>query len=147
MLAFAADNANVMVGSKNSIASLLQNEIPNLFIMRCTCHSLARCATAAANKLPREVEEILRKVYLYFKHSANRQHNFELVQRVLHLKILKILKIADIRWLSLNTCMQSFLDLLPALRKYFEEELAPLKNAFKLSKKQMELRTTIESIY
>lgn len=36
MIAFAADCANSMVGA---LSSRLKNDIPNLFIMKCICHS------------------------------------------------------------------------------------------------------------
>lgn len=147
MIALAADNASVMVGEKESVAALFKKEIPNLFIIRCTCHSLARCAFYATAKLPYEVEKLLQKVYAHFKYSSKRLHNFEHVQEILNMKILKILKLATTRWLSLNSCVQRFLDLLPALKKYFQNELEYFNNKFKLIREEAELKKSVEEIY
>lgn len=62
MIALAADNANV-VGEYHSLATLFKKEMLHLFIMRCTCHSLAQRALQVAEKLLSEVENLLRNVY------------------------------------------------------------------------------------
>lgn len=56
MIGFASDGANSMMGVNNSLKTLLQKDIPNLFIMKCICNSLALCANYACTKLPVKVE-------------------------------------------------------------------------------------------
>ncbi|KAK2727031.1 hypothetical protein QYM36_007775 [Artemia franciscana] len=46
------DNASVNTGSVKRLGVLLKEEVPNLFILVCTSHSLALYATYAAKKLP-----------------------------------------------------------------------------------------------
>lgn len=67
MIGFAADGANVMMGQHNSLLKLLKDDIPDLFVMKCICHSLHLCASYACNKLPRIVEDVARDVYNYFQ--------------------------------------------------------------------------------
>lgn len=52
-IGFAADSFNVMQGNKNSVQALFRKDIPNIFIMKCICHSLALCAEYACRKFPR----------------------------------------------------------------------------------------------
>jgi len=77
MVGFASDGANTMFGSHHSVKTLLQNDIPDLFVMKCICHSLALCASYASNKLPDSVENLVRDIYTYFKYSFKRQTEFK----------------------------------------------------------------------
>lgn len=44
MIGFAVDGANAMMGSRNSLKTLLAKDILTLFSMKCVCHLLALCA-------------------------------------------------------------------------------------------------------
>ena len=72
IIGFAADCASNMMGKHNSVATRLKQEIPNLFIWKCICHSFNLCALYAWAKLPRHVEDLARDIYSYFQHSAKR---------------------------------------------------------------------------
>lgn len=63
LLGFASDGANVMFGRNNSMITHLKNDIPNLFTMKCICHSFALCASHACEKLPRGLEDFCREVF------------------------------------------------------------------------------------
>lgn len=69
LIVFGADGANVMMGKHNSVITRLQAEIPNIFILKCICHSFSLCASNACLKLPRGIEDVVRNTY-----------NFQLVQ-------------------------------------------------------------------
>lgn len=47
LIGFASDGAATMFGSRHSVKTLLENEIPELFVMKCVCHTLALCASYA----------------------------------------------------------------------------------------------------
>ncbi|KAL3187612.1 hypothetical protein MRX96_025102 [Rhipicephalus microplus] len=66
LIGFAADGANVMMGARHSVASMLQAQIPGIFILKCICHSFHLCASYACKTLPRGVEDLARDVYNYF---------------------------------------------------------------------------------
>lgn len=62
LIGYASDGANAMFGIKNSIKTLLEEEVPGLFVMKCICHSLALCCSHTAEKLPNFVEDVVRDV-------------------------------------------------------------------------------------
>ena len=97
MLGFAADTTNVMFGEHNSIASRLREENPHIFLMKCICHSAHLCASHACEKLPRNVEELLRDIYNYFAHSAKRQSQYAVVQHFIDIEPHKILRPSQTR--------------------------------------------------
>lgn len=72
MIGFASDGASVMMGAHNSLASRLKSDIPDLFVMKCICHSFHLCASYACATLPRAVEQLARDVYNYFMSSPKR---------------------------------------------------------------------------
>ncbi|CAH1104675.1 unnamed protein product [Psylliodes chrysocephalus] len=65
LIGFAADGANNMMGAHNSLASRLREKCPNLFMMKCVCHSFHLYASYACEKLPSEVEQLARDVRLF----------------------------------------------------------------------------------
>lgn len=64
LIGVASDGANVMVGKNNSFFSHLQNDLPNLVLMQCICHSAALVASKATEKLPRSPEDLIRLVIM-----------------------------------------------------------------------------------
>ena len=47
MIGYASDTTNVMFGEHHSVVSLLKEHLPNLFVMKCLCHSAHLCALHA----------------------------------------------------------------------------------------------------
>jgi hypothetical protein len=122
MIGFAADGTNTMMGANNSLQSLLKKDVPNLFIMKCVCHSLALCASYASEKIPDDVENLIKNIYTYFKYSSKRQIEFKNFQRFTEVKPHKLLKPCQTRWLSLHACISRVLEQWPALQLYFQAE-------------------------
>jgi hypothetical protein len=73
IIGYASDTTNVMFGQFNSVVSCLKEKLPNIFIMRCICHTAHLCASHACEKLPRTAEELIHDICNYFWHSAKRQ--------------------------------------------------------------------------
>lgn len=121
MLGFAADGANAMLGPHHSLSSLLKNDIPRLFIMKCICHSYALCASYACLKLPRGIEDLARDVYSYFSCSPKRQGTFQEFQEFVQAKPHKLLHPCQTRWLSLESVVSRLLEQYNALRLYFTD--------------------------
>ena len=105
IIGFAADTTNVMFGQHNSVVSRFKENIPNIFILHCICHSAHLCALYAFEKLPRAPEDLIHDVYNYFCHSAKRQAEFEKFQVFAEVEPHKILKRCQTRWLSLHACV------------------------------------------
>ncbi|CAH1997278.1 unnamed protein product [Acanthoscelides obtectus] len=58
-----------MLGANNSLASRLKEKCPNVFLMKCICHSFHLCASYACEKLPNDVQQLARDVYNLFSNS------------------------------------------------------------------------------
>ncbi len=119
LIGFAADGANVMLGAHHSLSSLLKKDIPNLYIMKCICHSFALCASYACLKLPRSLEDLARDIYNYFHCSPKRMGDFEEFQKFLQVKPHKLLHPSQTRWLSLEMVVARLLEQNEALKLYF----------------------------
>ena len=118
MVGFAADGASVMMGVKNSLSTLLKTDIPNLFIMKCICHSFNLCASYACKCLPRWVEDMIRDIHNYFL-SPKQLGILKEFQEFAQTKPHKLLHPCQTRWLSLHSAVKRVLDQLPALILFF----------------------------
>lgn len=105
LLGFAADNAAVMMGKFNGVQAKLKQINPNIFVMGCICHSLHLCASAAAEKLPKQIEDFVRDIYNYLNCSSKRIVEYKEFQEYARLKPHKLLKPSQTRWLSLEVCV------------------------------------------
>lgn len=122
MIGFASDGANAMFGCKNSVKTLFESEINGVFVMKCLCHSLALCCSYACEKIPDEVENLIRGIYTYMKYSYKRQKNFVEFQNFIESKPHKLLQPSQTRWLSLLACVKRVTEQFPALKLYFQGE-------------------------
>ncbi len=110
LIGFAADGANSMLGEHHSLSSLLQADIPHLFVMKCICHSYALCASNACLKLPRSIKELARDIYSYFSCIPKRVGELEEFQKFVNVKPHKILHPSQTRWLSLHMVVSRLLE-------------------------------------
>ncbi|XP_075543858.1 zinc finger BED domain-containing protein 5-like [Dermacentor variabilis] len=120
LIGFAADGANVMMGAHHSVASLLQEEIPGLFIMKCVCDSFHLCASYACKTLPRGVEDLARDVFNYFL-SPKQTSAFQEFQKLAEVKPHELLHPSQTRWLSLQVVVTRLLEQMPALILFFKK--------------------------
>lgn len=119
MIGFASDGASVMMGAHNSLASRLKSDIPDLFVMKCICHSFHLCASYACATLPRVVEQLARDVYNYFMSSPKRLSELKEFQEFVKVKPHKLLHPSQTRWLSLQAVVSRLLEQYDALQLYF----------------------------
>lgn len=124
LIGFAADGAATMTGRLSSVSVLLGNDVPHLFVMKCVCHSLARCLFYAMGKLPAMIEKVIKNTYLYIRYSCKRLEHLKQIQCLLNLKMHKILKVCDTRWLSHKEAVQRILEQYIALKEFFQKEVA-----------------------
>lgn len=121
MIGFAADGTNSMFGQHHSLSKLLSDDIPDLFLMKCICHSFHLCASYACKELPRNIEDFAREVYTFIQNSPKRIAAFQEFQAFVNVKPHKLLKPCQTRWLSLMQVVKRLLEQLPALKLYFQE--------------------------
>lgn len=130
---FASDNAAVMVGKKSGVRSLFLKQNPNMFTLGCMCHSIHLCSSAAAKKIPQNIEVLLRNIYVYFSHSTKKQIEFKEFQEYFNVEKHKILKTSFTRWLALEQVVARTLEQWPAILHYF------LENSFESSDSNLDL--------
>lgn len=121
LIGFASDGASCMMGVHNSLSTKLKSHIPNLFLMKCTCHSFVLCANYACEKLPEAVELLARDIYTYFHQSYKRQNEFTQFQNFVAVKPHKMLQPSHTRWLSLHSVVKRILEQYNALLLYFTD--------------------------
>lgn len=121
LIGFASDGASVMMGTHNSLSTKLKSEIPNLFLLKCSCHSFSLCANYACEKLPENIELLARNIYTYFHQSYKRQHELIQFQNFVNVKPHKLLQPSHTRWLSLLSVVKRILEQYDALILYFTD--------------------------
>ncbi|CAH1365192.1 unnamed protein product [Tenebrio molitor] len=105
--------------SSGGVQARFQEINPSIFVLGCTCHSMHLCASAAACKLPKSVEEFVRNIYNHFSNSSNRAERLEEFQHFLNMKPAKMLHPSQTRWLSLQAVVNRVLESWDALKLYF----------------------------
>lgn len=119
IIGYASDGANVMMGAQNSLATRFKNDIPNIFILKCICHSFHLSASYACTKLPHWVEETARDIYTFLNTSPKRLSAYAEFQSFLNIKPHKILQPCQTRWLSLLPVVNRLLEQYESLKLYF----------------------------
>ncbi|XP_008553290.3 uncharacterized protein LOC103575332 [Microplitis demolitor] len=127
IIGFASDEASIMMGKDNSVASRFLEICLGIYIFKCICHSLHLCASNACKKLPKSCKDLTRNVYGEFKNSAKQQHLFKKFQIFLDIDIHKILCLAQTRWLSLKTVVSRIIEQWPALELYFRDQMLTIR--------------------
>lgn len=67
MLAIGTDGESNLCGVNHSLYTLLMEEIPQLMLLKCTCHSIHLCVSKAATVLPSNLHFLNREVYSWVK--------------------------------------------------------------------------------
>nr|XP_029734554.1 uncharacterized protein LOC115269891 [Aedes albopictus] len=125
---FASDGAAVMMGVSNSVMRLLKSDCPDMVVIKCTCHSLALCASYACEKIPDYLEHLLKDIYSYISNSPKRTSEFDMIQEILDLQPLKMLHPSATRWLSLEAVVKRCLDRFSELILFFKFQCNVDKN-------------------
>ena len=123
LLAIGTDNASVMVGVNNGVYQKLKKDIPNLILIKCTCHSLQLAMShASSDSLPRNLEYLIAETHKWFSNSATRQLNYcNLYQSLNDGKSpLKIPMNCKTRWLSIEPAVERIISQWTELKAHFE---------------------------
>ncbi|CAH2010649.1 unnamed protein product [Acanthoscelides obtectus] len=99
LIGFASDGASAMMGIHSSLSTKLKADIPNLFIMKCVCHSFSLCVNYACAKLTDDVEQMDRDVHTYLQYSFK----FAEFQEFVAVKPHKIIQPSQTRCCRKNT--------------------------------------------
>ncbi|XP_045112696.1 uncharacterized protein LOC123505453 [Portunus trituberculatus] len=118
MIGIAADGGNSVLGDSHSLSSLLKEDIPHLFVMKCISHSFSLCASSACLKLPYSLEDLARNVYSYFQLSPN-HIVFQEFEAFASVKAYKFLHPEQTRLLSVHELVSKILENYDVLMSYF----------------------------
>ena len=77
VVAFCSDTANVMMGEKHSVATILKDLLPNVLVIKCSYHLIHLCASHACLKLPKSLEDLCRNIHTHFSLSSKRQDSLK----------------------------------------------------------------------
>ena len=72
LVKLGTDEANVILGARNSVMSRLRCKQPALIALHCHCHIAALIANEACKVLPDELEDLTTDVWYYFQKSPRR---------------------------------------------------------------------------
>ncbi|XP_022160408.1 uncharacterized protein LOC111026609 [Myzus persicae] len=128
IIGYCADNASVMMGSKESFKVHLLNDNSNIIVNGCICHSFHLIASSAASCIPSNIEILLQNISSYFSRSPKRQSVLKELQRYLNESQLKILSPSQTRWLALDKCVERVLSQWRILNDLFRLAYVEEKN-------------------
>lgn len=107
---YAADNASVNYGVRQSVFTELKKEIGSILKANCYAHVTHNTPKTAADALKCDIETVITSVYSHFSVSANRRiqliNFFEFVDVEYH----ELLRHVPTRWLSLGSAIDRLLD-------------------------------------
>lgn len=119
MVGFCSDTTAVMAGSHHSVFTELKKELPQICLLKCSSHQLHLAGSWACNKLPKEVEDLLRNIYAHFHRSYQRQVILKEFQAFYEVDEHNILRSSQTRWLSLKQSVDRVLEQYEPLTRYF----------------------------
>ena len=129
VVGYASGGENIMQGQGKSVLTRLKDVVPDLFVLKCFCHSFHLIASYAYKNLSKSVEELVHDVYNYCKNSPNKQKSYGEFQHFVRCQPQKILKPCQTHWLSLLLCVTLMLQQWPALLQYFISEAMETKSS------------------
>lgn len=122
-VASSTDGAAVMTGAVSGLSTRLQSKFPFVEGVNCASHRMALAGKVLKdNRIYRRIESLLHSVYNFFGRSGKRRDELAYVQRMHDLPALKVLRVHDIRWLSVEGVLDQFLDNYEASLIYFAEQ-------------------------
>ncbi|XP_065582940.1 uncharacterized protein LOC136042021 [Artemia franciscana] len=128
MISIGFDNASVNTGVQAGLGALLiagstggmvDDALPELFVLGCTSHSLALVASHASKRLPEGLEPMLRDLMNYVANSPKRIVELKEIQQFTELKVHRMLQISNTRWLSMEQAISRVLEQWNALVMFF----------------------------
>ncbi|XP_046805584.1 uncharacterized protein LOC124419612 [Lucilia cuprina] len=122
LVGIGTDNANVMIGKNKSVHVALKKDVPDLVLVKCVCHSLQLAVNQSLKDfLPTNLEFIVYETFNWFSKSSNRQQSYKTLYENLNGKEpLKITRISDTRWLSVEIAVVRILFQWDELKLHFE---------------------------
>lgn len=122
LIGLGTDGASALCGKHNSVFKLFKDEVPNLQLVRCICHSLNNAASKSAEELPASVEFLCREIYSWFQNSSVRQIEYRKVFDMLNKNKIfhNFVQVSTTRWLSRYNSVNIILEHWDDLKVHFK---------------------------
>lgn len=119
VVSYAADNASVNYGSRQSVMTELLATNPNILKANCNAHVVHNTLRKLVDVLDRDVETIVTCVYSHFSISANRRIKLKEFFDFVDIEYHELLRHVPTRWLSLGPAIDRLLQSWAAVVSYF----------------------------
>ncbi|XP_036329582.1 uncharacterized protein LOC118741720 isoform X2 [Rhagoletis pomonella] len=111
-----------MVGRNKSVYTELKREIPSLTLVKCVCHSIQLAINHASKEcLPHGVEFLIYETYNWFSKSSSRRLQYKQIFQLINDENapLKIPRVSDTRWLSIEGTVSRILQQWLEMKTHF----------------------------
>ena len=120
LIGIGTDGASALVGSSHSVLSLLKEEIPNITLFKCVCHSLHFAASEASENMPTVLSFIVKETHNWFSDSPLRSNKYQNLYSTLKNAVpRKIPGLSQTRWLADLEAMSVIIDQWDTLQLHF----------------------------
>lgn len=124
MIAISTDGASNLCGHNHSVYTLLKRDVPNLQLMRCTCHSLHLCSSKASEELPSSLDFLAREIFNWFSISPLRKINYKKMFDLINSgndaqKFRQMIQLSRTRWLAFYNVVKRLLEQWMELKIHF----------------------------
>ena len=111
----------------------------------CNLHICHNAFAKGLEVFARSISEFVIDLHLWFKMSAARREDYELVQEEMGLVRHKFLKHVECRWLSLQPAVLRLLEQLKGLKRYFLRDLPKEQSSVTSNARYIRIRRQLES--
>ncbi|CAM2096108.1 unnamed protein product [Caretta caretta] len=124
MVMFTSDGASVMLGKPNGMAAQLKRDIPHLVQQHCVAHreDLGISDAWKEVKLIRDIETLMRTVYMEFCQSSRRKCKFQETVDASECESVAFRPLSEVRWLSRHFALRAIIRNYNPLLEYFEQD-------------------------
>jgi len=122
LIALSSDGPNVNKAITNLVnKELTDSHLPMMVdIGSCNLHKVHNAFAKGLVVFGQDAEDLALKLFYWFKHSAARREDLQIVQFALELDSIHLLRHVESRWLSLQPAVARILSQWPALLEYFK---------------------------
>ena len=120
--AIGTDGASSLCGVNHSVYTLMKEDIPNLILIKCICHSLHLACSHASDTLPSNIDFMIRETHNWFHRSALRRESYLEVHRTINdgKDPLQMIPLSGTRWLARSQSVKRLLDQWDSLTVHFQ---------------------------
>ncbi|MCO5587233.1 hypothetical protein L7F22_041180 [Adiantum nelumboides] len=123
LVGIATDGDSSMLGCHDGLVAKMKREISHLMSVHCIAHREALAVLDAVKCFPclPYIDKIANKVYSWISGSSVRHSCFQSLLKEMHLQVLEVLSIHDVRWIARGNVMERLTQLMPAILSFWKD--------------------------